>query len=90
MTVAELMALLGQAPPDADVYVDGPEGGLSDVRWVALVEVDRDVHDHDDIYVGRHEYAAYEGRRGVVLPREICTEDGDSWEHDPRLLRPQD
>jgi len=53
MKLKELLALLSQFPPEADIVVKGYEGGLDDVIDVKLVKIKRNVN--SDWYYGRHE-----------------------------------
>lgn len=52
MKVKDLITLLSQMPADADVIIEGYEGGVDDVVKVELVTIKKDVN--NKWYYGRH------------------------------------
>lgn len=53
MKVKDLLGLLAQCPPEAEVVVKGYEGGVDDVAEVKLVKIKKNVN--AEWYYGRHE-----------------------------------
>lgn len=68
MKVKDLLALLSEMPPDADVVTKGYEGGVDDIVNVQLVKLSRDIH--DEWYYGRHEIKEDGDVQAVFIQRE--------------------
>lgn len=68
MKVKDLLALLTEMPPDADVVIKGYEGGVDDVINVKLVQIKKDVH--AQWYYGRHEIDEDGDIQAVFIQRE--------------------
>jgi hypothetical protein len=68
MKVIDLLRLLSQMPMDADVVVEGYEGGVDDVINVKLVKIKKDVN--VDWYYGRHEIDDDGDTQAVFIQRE--------------------
>lgn len=52
MKVKDLISLLSQLPAEADVVIEGYEGGVDDVVKVEIVKIKKDVN--SKWYYGRH------------------------------------
>jgi len=53
MKLRDFLGLLSQLPPDADVVIEGYEGGLDDVVDVKVVKIKKNTN--SKWYYGRHE-----------------------------------
>lgn len=92
MNVQELIEVLGKAPPDMDVFVDGYESGYELLTWEMVCWVHlRRSHPSDFMgeYQKPHAFSKNAGTKGVLLSRHEAREESEMVDNTPMVGEPR-